>query len=243
MHQKKNNTSLSIVIPAYNEEKNIKPAIENAILSIKNLVSGYEIIAINDGSTDGTGKVLDRLAKKYIQVRVVHHRQNKGFGYTIKEGIQLARMEYITGLPGDNDTSPKLLSDLIKTKNQADMVIAYVTNPEVRSLIRRIISQIFVILMNLIFRLKLRYYNSYFIIRTKLLKDLPLVSSGLCIFAEAKVRLIKRGATYKEVPFRGIKRKYGKSSAITWKNFSDTIRMIVILIYDIYFQAKRNYNG
>ncbi len=231
--------SVSVVIPAYNEEKNIKAALENAISAIDKLVLKYEIIAIDDGSSDATDKILDRLAKKYRHVRVVHHRENRGFGYTIKEAIKLAKMEYITGLPGDNDTSPKLLSDLIKNSRKADLITAYMINTYDRSFFRRTISNIFVLVMNFIFGLNLRYYNSYFICKTKMFKKLTLRSMGFTIFAEAKVRLIKGGASFREIGFEHIQRKHGKSKAVSIGSFLNTLNMLAILFFDMYVKKDK----
>ena len=89
--------------------------------------------------------------------------------------------------------------------------------------------------MNLLFRLRLRYYNSYFIANGKLLKSLPLKSEGFTLFAEAKIRLLKKGVSFTEVPFLYAPRKYGTSKALNKKSLFQAIKIIPVLIGDVYF--------
>jgi len=226
--------SVSVIIPAYNEEKTLKETVLGAMKVLSKLKVDYEIIIINDGSTDGTRGEADSL-KKNKRILVLHHKKNEGFGKTIKDGIHAARKEFITGLPGDNDTSPRLLLDLIERKNEADLIIAYMENPEERSVLRRLLSFVFVIIMNLTFGLGLAYYNSYFICRRKLLNQIRLRSKSFSIFAEAKVKLIKSGASYREIPFQHMARKYDRSKAVGMKSFANIVEMYFGLIKDIYF--------
>lgn len=224
--------SVTVLIPAYNEEKSLRKTVSGAIKVLDKEKIDYEIIVIDDGSTDGTGEVADSL-KKNSRIRILHHKKNLGFGRTIKDGIEISRMGYITGLPGDNDTSPKLLTDLINRKDEADLIIAYMDNTQSRNVVRRILSFLFVLVMNMTFGLKLRYYNSYFICRRKLLSSIVLRSKSFSIFAEAKVKLIKNGATYKEIPFQHIVRKYGRSKAVGIKSLINIIEMYLGLIKDV----------
>jgi hypothetical protein len=102
-------------------------------------------------------------------------------------------------------------------------------------MLRNIISKTFIIIANLLFGMNLRYFNGSFICETKVLRDLDLKSKGLTIYAEAKIRLIKSGYSYTEVPFEHIGRKYGSSKAVNIKSLFETLDIIRILVADIYF--------
>jgi len=89
-------------------------------------------------------------------------------------------------------------------------------------------------MMNLLFRLKLRYYNGYFICRVDLLKKVRLKSPGFTLFAEAKIRLIKNGITFIEIPYETKRRARGASKALRLKNVWQTIWSIGVLLKDVY---------
>lgn len=229
---------VTVVILACDEEKNITPAVTSVLRVVKSTVSDYELIIIDDGSTDATGMIADELAKSNRKIRVIHHAKNLGFGCSFREGVQKATKTYVVGFPGDNDTSGQSLMNLINTIGEADLIISYPKERSPRSLLRKLISKSYVLAMNALFGLHLRYFNGSFICRSALLKRVPLRSKGFTVYAEAKVRLIASGASFKEVPFEHIGRKYGKSKALTLISIWRTLENILVLIYDILIRRK-----
>jgi glycosyltransferase involved in cell wall biosynthesis len=226
--------SVTIVVLAYNEEKNLTPTIEGIIGELPK-ITDYEILIIDDGSKDKTGSVADSLAKKYDRIRVVHHRNNLGFGMAFKDGIENAHKEYVIGFPGDNDTSPTVLTKLVESVNNSDIVSCYPQKNNLRSSVRETISGSFVKAMNVFFGMNLKYYNGSFICRTETLRHLKLYSKGFAIYAEAKVRLIKRGSSCYEVPFVHIGRKYGSSKAVNLRSLVHTVDTMLFLVREVYF--------
>jgi glycosyltransferase involved in cell wall biosynthesis len=81
--------SLSVIFPAFNEEANIRAVVEDAYRHTPELAPIFEIIVVNEGSKDRTGKICDRLAEELSNVRVVHHVRNRGYGAALKSGIKL----------------------------------------------------------------------------------------------------------------------------------------------------------
>lgn len=231
---KKSTNDITILVPAYNEEKNLTDVIRQLERFIPAYTPDYEILIIDDGSTDTTGMVADTMAAKNRHIRVIHHAINRGFGITVKDGIAQAAKTYITGLPGDNDTDVRLIEQFLRQLGHADLLIGIMRDNHQRSLIRRFLSRGFVNLMNLVFGLHLTYYNGYIACKTDLLRSIPIQSEGFAIFAEIKVRLLSRGATYKEIPFTHTGRKHGESKAVSWKSFLQTLRTIGILVWDSY---------
>lgn len=222
------NDGISIIIPAHNEEKNITDAVESVEKALKP-VKNWEIIIVNDGSTDSTKEIIEQLKSKNPGIKAIHFKSNSGIGMVWRKGIEKASKTYTGGFPGDNDMASRSLLKLVGERKEADIIISYMSNPEVRSLRRRIISRTYVLLMNLLCNLNLRYYNGYFIARTKLLKKLKLESAGFSIFAEIIAKMIKNGATYKEIPFTHTGRRFGSTSSVTlksiWQSFIMAFRI------------------
>ncbi|MEE9558129.1 MAG: glycosyltransferase family 2 protein, partial [Candidatus Brocadiales bacterium] len=94
--------TISIIIPALNEEDNIEPAVNKVISALDGRFSDYELLVFDDGSTDNTGAIIDRLAGNDKNVRAIHNENNMGLGYSYKKGVQLAKNDYIVMFPGDN---------------------------------------------------------------------------------------------------------------------------------------------
>ncbi|OGG17621.1 hypothetical protein A3D78_05200 [Candidatus Gottesmanbacteria bacterium RIFCSPHIGHO2_02_FULL_39_14] len=224
---------VSIIVPAYNEEDNIGAAIESVLKAVKETTDDYEIICVDDGSTDNTGNILKGLARRNKKIKIVRNEHNMGGGAAFKRGLAVASKTYISGFPGDNDMSWLSLRELLGAADRADLISSYMINPGKRSLWRRIISRIFVRLLNIIFNLNLKYYNGFFICKTKLLKKMPLYSGGVTLLAEIKIRLIKNGASFTEIPFEHTGRKSGASKAFTFKNIWQTFYSLVLVFKDV----------
>lgn len=225
---------ISIIIPAYNEEENIKSAIEAVLCAVVRELKNYEIIVVDDGSTDKTGILMDKLAQKNKRIKVIHHPKNLGLGRSFRDGILQASYSYLTGFPGDNDMSWKALKELIKQREKADLITSYMANPQKRNYLRRIISRLFISLMNFLFGYRLKYYNGYFISRTELLKKIPLKSEGFMFFTEIKVRLLRQGTSFKEIPFKHTGRLSDCSKALSFKSIRQTFYDLATVLKDIY---------
>jgi len=231
--------SITVVIPAFNEEANVADAIHTVQEAFRGYSDDYEILVVNDGSRDRTGEITEAQAKKDPRVRVVHNEQNSGHAYTLNRGYKSAAKEFVTVFPGDNEISAMYLRTFLQEMGQADLIISYMVSMKNRPVYRRILSNSFVIVLNILFGLRLKCYNGATLYRTKDLRTLDIKSShGMTILAECLIRLIKSGATYKEVPFDFIGRKGGCSRALRFKNFIECFKVIGILMRDVYFLRK-----
>lgn len=236
LDQKSN--SVTIIIPAFREEANIEAAIDNAVAAVEKHTLHYEIIVIDDGSPDNTGEFARLKAQQNAKIRVAVNASNQGFGYSFARGVKMATMDYVTVFPGDNDMSAVSLQELIACRGAADLVITYMRKTKNRSLLRRALSQMFVLLMNAVFMLRLKYYNGAFICRRELLQSIPIKSTGLAALAECVVRLLKAGKTFKPIYFDHVGRKHDQSKALTWKSFKAVFLTMINLIRDIYWPSK-----
>jgi len=235
--------TVSFLIAAYNEEKNIQDTIEN-ILTLKNKFSNieFEIIVINDGSLDKTGEIV---VGNYSQNNLVIYHENKkniGLGESIKKGIDLARFERFIFIPGDNDMPQSILISLLQSMDDADIIMTYFMNDEIRGRHRHIISSIFSLTYLYTFNIFLKYINGPAIYPTKRLKELTLESKRFSIVAEINVRLLKQGCSFKEIPSLRL-RDTAESTALNFKSLIEVIRVYIHLVIDVYILNRSKYSN
>ncbi len=221
---------VSIIMPAYNEAGNLERAVHSASSVCRKLRIPFEIIVVNDGSSDETGAVAKNLAKQLPHVRLIERPYNIGFGFAFRLGLAQARYAYTTLFPSDNEMKKESLEDLIRARTKADFISAYMANPLMRTIDRRIISHLFVTVCNLLFHLDLRYYTGPFICKTSLVKTAWLTSDGPTFLAELRIRLIGRGATALEIPFVFEPRKSGVASVFRGKTIYHTAKILIDLV-------------
>jgi glycosyltransferase involved in cell wall biosynthesis len=117
--------TLSVILPAFNEEANIRHTVEAARLVLPKLAHTWEIILVNDGSRDGTTPICDELAEQYAEVRAIHHVENRGYGAALKSGILAARYGYIFFTDSDGQFDLKELEHLIEWASHYEIVTGY----------------------------------------------------------------------------------------------------------------------
>ena len=226
---------LTVIMAAYNEEKNIASAIDACIKLLKENTQGYELLVFDDGSSDRTGFIADQKAKNDPGVKVIHYGVNKGPGQIVRDAIRMATQDYLTWFPGDHSVDENFMQIVIGAIGQADIVCAYIANPRSRPFIRRPLSAIFTFLFNSLFGLHLRYYNGASVFPVNLLRSIEIKSDRYSFFAEIFVRLLRSGYSYVEVPFYHKPDPATRTKAFSLRNFYHLTRTIFILIRDIYF--------
>lgn len=218
--------SVSFVVPALNEGEAVRGSVREIIKAAEGRLDDYEIILVNDGSTDNTGEVIDRLAADHAFAHVVHNERNLGFGGAYKRGVAAANLNYVMMVPGDDAHPAPGLAPILDQVGEADIVVPYVLNPESRSWFRRLLSRSFVLLLNTLFGRRLRYYNGLVVHRRDLLNEITITTDGFSYQAEALIKLLRRGATYVEVGVLISERKGGRSSALKPRNVAAVLRTV-----------------
>lgn len=123
-------TLISIIIPCFNEEKQVE---ETVLAALGQAWPHIEVIAVNDGSTDGTAGMLDELALKHDRLRVVHLAENQGKAVALRTGALAARSEYLVCIDGDAMLDPNAAAYLVKPMIEQPRVGAVTGNPRIRN--------------------------------------------------------------------------------------------------------------
>ena len=222
--------SLSIVVPAYNEAANIAATLDNITAALSTLPIVHEILVVDDGSRDGTGAIVSAYAQRCSAVRLVTNDRNRGFGWTYRRGVELAALDCIVMVHGDNAWSAGTLRSLFQCVGDADIVIGYTRNMwRSRTWTRAAISKTFTAFVNLITGRRLRYYNGLQIHPAPVLKQLQIQSNGYGFQAEVLAKSLKQTRTFVEVPMDLTERAHGESKAFRVKNVIDVARTLGLL--------------
>lgn len=153
--------NISYFCPAYNEEENIEELITQVVSVLSEVAEKFEIIIINNGSTDRTPILADKLASKYKEVRVLHFKENLGYGGALEVGFKNAIFENIVYTDADLQYDISDLKKMIPPLQYYDIINGLRKN-RAESLLRRFQSRFFNALTNLIFRLNLKDINCSF---------------------------------------------------------------------------------
>ena len=221
--------SLSIIVPAFNEEGNIRDTCADAAALAEKYLTDYEILVFDDASQDQTDEKVRALQKENPHIFLFQNLVNKGLGYNYREGVLKARCQYTMLIPGDNEVTGESLADIFKQIGTADILLCYIANSGVRPVWRQRISKAFTVTLNLLFGLTVPYYNGPSVIRTDLAKQFVPLTSGFAYMAVMLVQMLKSGASCKEVSFSLRGRQYGRTKAFRLKNIISVLKNIFIL--------------
>ncbi len=193
------NSSLTVVIPAYNDEATIETVLRKTATTAMKLHIPFTILVANDASRDQTGQKLEKLRKLMPNLRVITHRYNLGYGTTIRELYENAPGSWVFSLPGDYQIEPKELTALWRKRDTADMLIGW-RNKRNDSSIRLLQSNIYNSLLRLLFHLPLHDANSVRLMRSRIIKKIRLRSSSAFVDAELAIKAIQAGFRVIEAP-------------------------------------------
>ena len=229
------NKSVSFVILALNEAANI----HKTFLTVSDAVSrskleDYELIFVNDGSSDRTGDIMDEISRQFSRTRVIHNKHNLGFGAAYLEGVKISKKEYVMIIAGDNIMPTSSITAIIDSVGQIDMVLPYMLDAEYRQIIRRLGSWGFSRLINLIFGQNIHYYNSM-VVRRDLFNKESISATGYSLQAECVLKFLKKGATYLEigVDYGYRQTQFATSHALRWKNLKNLAISLTKLIAEL----------
>jgi len=200
--------NFSIIMPVYNEEKAVKSVLEELKAYLNEKKYQTEIIVVNDGSTDQTNKIL----KSIDNIKLINHPYNKGYGASIKTGVNCAQYNWILLYDGDGQHRPEYIEKLVKYKKDFDMIvgdrIGY-KGPIMRQPGKKLLH----LVANYLVRQKISDLNSGFRLIKKdlFLKSSHILPSGFSLTTTITLVFFKEELNVKYTPIRINKRK-GKST-------------------------------
>ncbi|HEX5619602.1 MAG TPA: glycosyltransferase family 2 protein [Solirubrobacteraceae bacterium] len=191
--------SLSIVLPCFNEEANVAEAVRNAVAAATACSERYEIIVVDDGSSDGTVRVVGGLAASEPRLRLIVHPHNRGYGDALRSGIRAARMEWVLLADADLQFDLRDLADFVPLSGSADALWGRrILRRD--TLLRRAYASAWNRLVRALFALPVRDVDCGFkLIRTSMLRRFELQTTGAMISTELAVQCLAQGARIVEI--------------------------------------------
>ncbi|MHC4483131.1 MAG: glycosyltransferase family 2 protein, partial [Planctomycetota bacterium] len=176
--------SISVFFPCHNEQDNVARTTEQAIVVLEKLSADFEVIIVDDGSSDATGQVAEEIASQDSRVKVVHHSTNLGYGAALQSGFSAATKELVFYTDGDGQFDIGEMPPLLPLMKQYDIVSCYRLNRQ-DSIVRKINAWCWTKLVCQLFGMKVRDIDCAFkLIKTKIFHNIKLSSPGALIDAE-----------------------------------------------------------
>lgn len=201
--------SLSIIVPVFNERDNVEPLAREVLDEVAGLPRQSELIFVDDGSTDGTEEVVDRLADTESRVRAVHLRRNFGKAAALTAGFRYADGDLILTLDGDRQDDPAEIPRLLEKLEEGYDLVSGWKRDRKDPWHKRAMSRIYNRLTSTLAGIRLRDHNSGFkVYRRKVLERIELVGE---MHRFVTVMAHWQGFTVAEIPVRHRERQAGRS--------------------------------
>lgn len=212
------NISLSVVLPAHNEEENITNTVSDCISYLASNFPEYEIVVVNDGSRDRTREMVEELSRQNPAVVLVNHEVNKGYGSALRSGFDKASMDYVFFMDSDGQFDITDLDRLMPHIGGKNVVIGYREN-RADSFVRSLNAWMYGLYIRFMFGLAVKDMDCAFkIFPTEAYhKVRPIKAGGALFSAEFLIKLKRTGYMFKEVPVRHFPRKFGSQSGANLK--------------------------
>ena len=223
--------SLSVFFPVYNEEDNITSLIQKTVAVLEKLKLEYEILIINDGSSDNTKEVAENIAKQNSKIRVINHPKNLGYGEALKSGFSNAKYDTIVYTDGDGQFDFNEVEKFVEKLDNGDLILGYRIK-RADNFLRILFAKGWALSLFLFFGLKLKDVDCGFkmVKREVLEKISPLESTrGGMINAELSIKAKKYGFRVSQVGVNHYPRMAGKSTGanirVIWQSFADLLNL------------------
>lgn len=213
---------LTIAIPCLNEERYIGATLDTVVAAMRELSLSYEVIVIDDGSTDRTADVVEsyRLEHPDLPVRLHRNGQNRGLNRCYVDGAFLGRGRYYRMVCGDDVEPKETFVTIFRELGKADLIIPYYERIPGKSSFRLALSRAYTFLVNRLSGYRIRYYNGMALTSRYNVMRWGPYSFGFGFQAELITRLLDEGASFIQIPVAASHRlKSGKNSALNWRNF------------------------
>ncbi|MCG3197830.1 MAG: glycosyltransferase family 2 protein [Candidatus Omnitrophica bacterium] len=204
--------SLTVFFPAHNEVDNIGALVRATDETLSNLVTDYEIIVVNDGSTDGTRELLDSLVREVPRLRPVHHEKNKGYGGAVRTGFESATKELVFFSDGDGQFDIREIDKFLAEIDQYDAILGYRIDRK-DPFHRKVFAKCWGMLIRILFGFRVRDLDCAFkMFHRSLLEGMKLEAEGAMVTVNLLANLQKKKFRYKEIGVHHYPRTAGVQS-------------------------------
>jgi glycosyltransferase involved in cell wall biosynthesis len=208
----KRKESISVIFPAFNEEANINKTIEQAFQILSEVTDNWEVVVVDDGSTDRTGEIIKRYNNLKYKFKAIHHPHNKGYGAALKSGITSAKNDLIFFSDSDQQFDLRELKKLLQWIDGYDIIIGYRAKRQ-DPFYRRLNAFGWNMLVRLLLGLKVRDIDCAFkLFRRAVFGKVKINAVGAMVSTEILSQAVKYGFGIKEVPVSHFPRVKGKQT-------------------------------
>lgn len=225
--------ALSVFFPAYNEEVNIEKTVRQAKKILLQVANKWEILIINDGSTDKTGQVAAKLRREDKRIDVINHPTNQGYGAALKSGFSNARYPWVAFTDSDGQFNFSEIKKFLPLMKNSDLILGYRLN-RADSFLRKIYTFVWGKIPVVLWGLKVRDYSCGFKLIKKKVFDAvqPLVGEEKVTQIEMLVKAKRKGFKFAEIGVRHYPRKYGAQTGAN-------IKVVVKSVTDLFKLWKK----
>ncbi len=210
--ERRSPVSISVFFPCFNEQANVARVTEQAVRVLDGLGADYEIIIVNDGSADDTGRIADEIAAGNDRIRVIHHERNLGYGAALQSGFRAARKELVFYTDGDGQFDIGEMPALLPLMADYDIVSCYRIDRQ-DNLVRKINGWLWTRVVGLVFSMRVRDVDCAFkLYRRRLFDEITMESTGALIDTEILARAIRKGYTITQKGVRHYPRTAGRQT-------------------------------
>jgi len=225
--------SISLMFPLYNDKNTVELMIKKSSNILKKLKRKYEIIIVDDGCPQNSGKLAEKIAKKFSNVRIFFHKKNLGYGAALKTGLQKCKNDWIFMVDGDAEYDVNDLPRLFRATKNCDLVITYRYKKKYNTY-RIIISWVYNAILRLVFNIKFRDISTGSrLVSKKLIKNIKLRSNSPFVGAELAIKAGLAGYKVGEIGIHTYPRTFGSGSSVGLKNILLTLKDMVFLFFRI----------
>jgi glycosyltransferase involved in cell wall biosynthesis len=218
---------VSLVLPAYNEAPNIRRALEEATTHSKRLFDDYEILVVDDGSSDETASIVAGVAEEDPRVRLLQHGENRGYGEALRTGFLGSGLDFVFFTDADLQFDLAEMERLLPFAGTVDVVAGYRLNRQ-DPLTRRLNARAWNLLVRLLFYVPVRDIDCAFkLFDRRKLSDVDIESVGAMVNTELMVKLGRRGASVVEVGVHHRPRPAGQPRGASPKVIATAFRELV----------------
>ncbi len=221
--------SLSLVLPAHNEEANIGIVVEQALAVLPAFSDDFEIIVVDDGSRDGTRAIVESVSVADPRVKLVHHPVNRGYGGALTSGFRASRGDHVMFMDADRQFDLADLALLSPFVDRFDMVAGF-RKERHDPFHRRVNAEIFNVAVRILFGVHLRDIDCAFkVLNGDLIRSMDLSAPGALINTEIQAKARRQGATLQQVGVHHYPRVAGTATGGSWRVIARAMWETVIL--------------